>query len=144
LRYKVTALDFFHGKDICRQIMTRPTARMNPRLLLLLSGCAMTLAMAGPLHAADSVCLYQSRSYSEGAFICVQKSLMQTCTADGARLVWRVVADTDIGNRCVTPIPSVEPRKRIVRRTRIARQIVAPIQPNSVKCFVFNGKRYCE
>jgi hypothetical protein len=88
--------------------------------------------------------LYQSRSYSEGAFICVQKSLMQACTSEGSRLVWRIVADKDIGGRCVTPIPTIKARKRIVRRTRVARQIVAPTEPVSAKCFVFNGKRYCE
>jgi hypothetical protein len=111
-------------------------------ILLSLFGSAMTLCAAGPAHAADPACLYQSRSYSEGAFICVQKSLMQACTSDGARLVWRIVADKDIADRCVTPLPSV--RKRMVHRTRIARQVAAPVHQNSAKCFVFNGKRYCE
>lgn len=109
-------------------------------ILLSLFGFA-TLSVAGPAHA-DSACLYQSRSYSEGAFICVQKSLMQACTSDGGRLLWRIVADKDIADRCVTPLPSI--RKRMVHRTRIARQVAAPAQPNSAKCFVFNGKRYCE
>ncbi|MBI5320489.1 DUF1496 domain-containing protein [Bradyrhizobium sp.] len=122
-----------------------PAMRINRRLaLLLLSGWALTLSAAGPAHAADPVCLYQSRTYSEGAFICVQRSLMQSCTSDGSRLVWRIVADKDIGDRCVSPIPSAQPRKRMVHRTRIARQVVAPAQPDSAKCFVFNGKRYCE
>jgi hypothetical protein len=125
--------------------MNRPTIPAIQRLsLLFLFAAAMMRQTASPVHAAGSVCVYQSRSYSEGAFICVQKSLMQSCTADGTRMVWRVVTDKDIGERCVTPIPSAESRKRIVRRTRIARQIVAPTQPNSAKCFVFNGKRYCE
>jgi hypothetical protein len=119
--------------------------RMNRRLvLLLLSGWALTPSIASSAHAADSVCLYKSKSYSEGAFICVQKSLMQACTADGARLVWRIVADKEIGDRCVTATPAAEPRRRMVHRTRIARQVVAPAQQNSAKCFVFNGKRYCE
>ena len=112
--------------------------------LALLFGWATALSIVSPLHAANSVCLYQSRSYSEGAFICVQKSLMQTCTSDGSRLVWRIVADKDIGDRCVTPTPAIEARKRIVRRARVARQVVAPTEPVSAKCFVFNGKRYCE
>ena len=119
--------------------------RMNrPLVLLLLSGCAMTLPVAGPAHATDPACLYQSRSYSEGAFICVQKSLMQSCTVDGGRMVWRIVADKDIGDRCTSPIAAAQPRRRAVHRTRIARQAAAPMQPNSAKCFVFNGKRYCE
>ena len=123
--------------------MKRPVIRIPRRLALLsLFGCAALAA--NPSHAADSVCVYQSKSYSEGAFICVQKSLMQSCTADGGRLVWRIVADKDIGDRCVSPIPPAESRKRIVRRTRMARQAVPPTQENSAKCFVFNGKRYCE
>jgi hypothetical protein len=120
------------------------SAMRLPQRLALLFGSTTALCIVSPLHAADSVCLYQSRSYSEGAFICVQKSLMQACTSDGSRLVWRIVADKDIGDRCVTPIPTIEARKRIVRRTRVARQVVAPTEPVSAKCFVFNGKRYCE
>lgn len=110
----------------------------------LLFGWTLASCIASPVHAADSVCLYQSRSYSEGAFICVQRSLMQTCTSDGTRLVWRIVADRDIGDRCVTPIPATEPRKRIVRRARAVRHAATPTEPVSAKCFVFNGKRYCE
>ena len=120
------------------------SAMRLPQRLALLFGSTTALCIVSPLHAADSVCLYQSRSYSEGAFICVQKSLMQACTSDGTRLVWRIVTDKDIGDRCVTPIPAIEARKRIVRRTRVARRIVAPTEPVSAKCFVFNGKRYCE
>jgi uncharacterized protein DUF1496 len=120
------------------------SAMRLPQRLALLFGSTAALCIVSPLHAADSVCLYQSRSYSEGAFICVQKSLMQACTSDGTRLVWRIVTDKDIGDRCVTPIPTIEARKRIVRRTRVARQVVAPTEPVSAKCFVFNGKRYCE
>ena len=120
------------------------SAMRLPQRLALLFGCTTALCIVSPLHAADSVCLYQSRSYSEGAFICVQKSLMQTCASDGARMVWRVVTDSELGNRCVAPTPSIEARKRIVRRTRVARQVVAPTEPVSAKCFVFNGKRYCE
>jgi Protein of unknown function (DUF1496) len=120
------------------------SAMRLPQRLALLFGWTTALCMVSPLHAADSVCLYQSRSYSEGAFICVQKSLMQACTSEGSRLVWRIVADKDIGDRCVTPIPAIEARRRIVRRTRVARQVVAPTEPISAKCFVFNGKRYCE
>ena len=120
------------------------SAMRLPQRLALLFGSTTALCIVSPLHAANSVCLYQSRSYSEGAFICVQKSLMQACTSDGSRLVWRIVADKDIGDRCVTPIPAIEARKRIVRRTRVARQVVAPTEPVSAKCFVFNGKRYCE
>lgn len=125
--------------------MNRPTMRATQRLALpLLFGWTVASSIAAPAHAAGPVCLYQSRTYSEGAFICVQKSLMQACTPDGSRLVWRIVADKEIGERCVSPIPAIEPRRRMVRRAQIARQAAAPMQVNSAKCFVFNGKRYCE
>ena len=118
--------------------------RINQRLMLPLLLALASWSTASPARAADSVCVYQSRSYSEGAFVCVQKSLMQSCTADGGRMIWRIVADKDIGDRCTMPIHAVQSRKRAVHRTRIARQVVAPTQENSAKCFVFNGKRYCE
>jgi Protein of unknown function (DUF1496) len=110
----------------------------------LLFGCGMMLLTADAAHAADAACLYQSRSYSEGAYICVQRSLMQTCTSDGGRMVWRVVTDIELGNRCTAPSVSAEPRRRVVRRARAVRHAVAPAEPVSAKCFVFNGKRYCE
>lgn len=105
---------------------------------------AVAFCPADTAHAADPVCLYQSKSYSEGAFICVQKSLMQTCTSEGARAVWRVVADREISDRCVAPASPAEGRRRMVRRARPVHHAVAPAQPVSAKCFVFNGKRYCE
>lgn len=125
--------------------MDRPAIRTARRFssLLLFAG-AMTLLPAGPVHAADSVCVYRSRSYSEGAFICVQKSLMQACMSDGSRLVWKIVADRDLGDRCVSPVPLAGPRKRWVRHARTVRHAAPPPEPASAKCFVFNGKRYCE
>ena len=108
----------------------------------LLLGCIMTLTASAAVQAAGPSCLYQSRSYSEGAYICVQRSLMQSCASDGA---WRVVIDKELSDRCVAPLTSAEPRRRIVHRARVVRQTVAaPAEPGSAKCFVFNGKRYCE
>jgi hypothetical protein len=109
----------------------------------LLLGCVMTLMASAAAQAAGPTCLYQSRSYSEGAYICVQRSLMQTCASDGA---WRVVIDRELSDRCVAPLAFTAPRKRIVHRARVIRQTVAAPQaePASAKCFVFNGRRYCE
>ena len=108
----------------------------------LLFGAVLTLMVSAAAQAAGPTCLYQSRSYSEGAYICVQKSLMQTCASDGA---WRVVMDRELSDRCVAPLTSVGPRRRIVHRARVIRRAAAPqAEPASAKCFVFNGKRYCE
>ncbi len=112
------------------------------RAMPLLLGCMMTLSASAAAQAAGPTCLYQSRSYSEGAYICVQRSLMQTCAPDGA---WRVVIDKELSDRCVAPLTFTEPRRRIVHRARVARQaLAAPAVAASAKCFVFNGKRYCE
>jgi uncharacterized protein DUF1496 len=137
---------YFPANEHCEYIMNRPALRITRRLaLLLLIGSAISPLVATPVHAADSVCVYQSKSYSEGAFICVQKSLMQSCTSDGSRLVWRVVADKDLGDRCAGPLQSVESRKWTPRRHRVAhRPAPAPAQQASAKCFMFNGNRYCE
>jgi Protein of unknown function (DUF1496) len=123
-------------------MMKLSAMHLSQRLALLFSWTT-ALCIVSPLHAADAVCLYQSRSYSEGAFICVQKSLMQTCTSDGTRMVWRIVTDSELGNRCVAALTYAEPRRRWVRRAHMVRQPVAA-EPASAKCFVFNGKRYCE
>ena len=98
------------------------SAMRLPQRLALLFGWTTALCIVSPLHAADAVCLYQSRSYSEGAFICVQKSLMQTCTSDGTRMVWRIVTDSELGNRCVAALTYAEPRRRWLRRAHVVRQ----------------------
>ena len=105
---------------------------------------AAILVASTPAPAANGVCLYQSRTYSEGAFICVQRSLMQTCTADGDRMVWKIISDREIGDRCVAPLVSSPSHKRWVRHVRASRPATPPAEPVSAKCFVFNGKRYCE
>jgi len=56
---------------------------------------------------------------------------MQTCTSDGRRMVWKVVADKELGNRCVAPFSSAEPRRRVVRRAHVVRHAVAPAEPVS-------------
>jgi hypothetical protein len=114
-------------------------------VLLCLSG---SIFFAGPAAAepAPAACLYQSRAYSDGAYICVQKSLMQTCSSDGTRASWKIVTDRDLSERCVGPTALGDPAaiRRHVRRTHVARRRSEPAQPASTKCFGFNGKQYCE
>ena len=122
------------------------------RRLMLLLACGSCLGAAlGPATAAPEpkpnaspVCLYESKTYSEGAFVCVQKSLMLTCTADGDRVSWKPAADKDINDRCTRPTVHhypEQPRPRIHRRNFVHRAFPYVENP---KCFVFNGREYCE
>jgi hypothetical protein len=122
------------------------------RRLMLLLACGSCLGAAlGPATAAPEpkpnaspVCLYESKTYSEGAFVCVQKSLMLTCTADGDRVSWKPAADKDINDRCTRPTVHHYPeqaRPRIHRRPFVHRAFPYVENP---KCFVFNGREYCE
>lgn len=48
-------------------------------------------------------CLYESQSYSAGAYLCVQKSLMLSCFANNGHPTWQVVADKDLNKLCPEP-----------------------------------------
>lgn len=101
-------------------------------------------ASAEPKLAA-LVCIYNNRKYSEGANVCVQKALMQTCTVDGAKAVWTNVTDEKLSSRCVAPAPRLSKyqRRAIWNRRNIARE-VTPATDSSPFCFYTNGKRFCE
>jgi hypothetical protein len=113
---------------------------------------AALLVRPGPAAAEPApsqpapACLYESRSYSDGAFICVQKSLMLTCSSDGTRATWKMVANRDINERCTVPtVLSFPPvQRRHARRTRKLRHRESAPREASAKCFSFNGKQYCE
>lgn len=110
---------------------------------VLLSALA-TLAATAPASAepAASTCVYASRSYSDGAFLCVQKSVALICRSDGGRFSWTTVTDKDMADRCTAPAPDVRPHRARVRTAyRVHRR--APII-SAAKCFDFNGKHYCE
>jgi hypothetical protein len=113
--------------------------------------CCAGVVAAAPLRAeqkvaAASACLYNSKSYSEGAYICVQKSLMLNCSFDGTKATWKIVADRDLNERCTTPVTlsySPEPRTHSRRRHTI-RYRAHPVAESAAKCFAFNGRQYCE
>ena len=50
------------------------------------------------------VCIYNSRSFSDGAHICFQKYLMMICSTDNNRPVWKIVTDKDLNRYCLNPI----------------------------------------
>lgn len=94
---------------------------------------------------AALMCVYNNRKYSEGANVCVQKAMMQTCTIDDAKAVWTNVTDEKLSSRCTAPAPRLNKYQRaaIWNRRNIAREIT-PATDNSPFCFYTNGKRFCE
>jgi len=118
--------------------------------LLALGSCLGSVwnaasAAPEPKPQASPVCLYESKAYSEGAFVCVQKSLMLACTAEGDRVSWKPVPDRDTNDRCVAPTVHHEPeqsRPRSHRRHFVVRRAFPFVE--NPKCFVFNGREYCE
>ncbi len=93
----------------------------------------------------NALCVYDSKDYSDGAYICAQKSMMLTCQTDGAKATWKIVTDKDINDRCIAPIVRANITEPRVRRRHYVRPASARVyaDPNA-RCFHFNGKRYCE
>src|SRR5690349_3583714 len=85
---------------------------------------------------AAVVCVYNSRNYSEGATVCVQKAAMQTCTVDNGKAVWMTVTDETLSRRCTAPGPRLNKYQRaaIWNRRNIAREISPPTD-SSPFCF---------
>lgn len=94
--------------------------------------------------ASAPLCIYDSKTYSDGAYICAQKSMMLTCQTDGVKATWKIVTDKDINDRCIAPIVRANITEPRIRRRHYIRPVaIRPADPNA-KCFNFNGKRYCE
>jgi len=89
-------------------------------------------------------CVYNGRPYSEGALICIQRSLMQSCSSDGARAVWKTVVDTTLGHQCLGPGATAYAPQRHVQRRYAARYQSGPRIGSGGRCFDFAGKVYCE
>jgi len=114
-------------------------------LAAVIAGTATTVR--GQPAPSPAVCVYDDRSFSDGAHICVQKNLMMTCTVTGEKPVWTLVLDKDLSERCLAPFLlhtadlNAHWHHHAVRRQARAD---APLAPISAPCFTFNGKRYCE
>ena len=110
------------------------------------------LGLAGPARAADPapLCIYEGNTFSEGAHICAQASLMMSCSMVGERAVWKVVTEREVSRLCVTPSradTSIRPRRHAARHAPSASVVAPPSDlpaTGSAKCFTFNGKRFCE
>lgn len=119
--------------------MSSPT---GTKAIVLLS--AINILAGGQALAeseSDAMCVYASQSYSNGALVCAQKSVMLTCQTDGARATWTVVTDRELSNRCGETAAFSRTRSRVYANYR--RPLRERIVPGA-KCFDFNGKRYCE
>jgi Protein of unknown function (DUF1496) len=105
-------------------------------------------AVAAPEQKAGvgPVCLYDSKSYSDGAYVCVQKSLMLMCASDGTRAVWKRVVERDLNESCAPPLTlNHPPEARPHRHWRhVMLHRIHPVAESSGKCFMFIGKQYCE
>jgi hypothetical protein len=116
-------------------------------LAVVVAIASMASTARGQPTSSGVVCIYDDRSFSDGAHICVQKNLMMTCTVSGEKPVWTLVLDKDLSERCLVPfqLHSADLNARwhhhMVRRQARAD---APFARASAPCFTFNGKRYCE
>ena len=113
---------------------------------ILICMCWSVTALAAPEQKAGAgpVCLYESKTYSDGAYVCVQKSLMLVCASDGTRASWKPVPDKDINDRCTAPMTFHYPAQPHAHRRHAVAHRVRPLAEQSAKCFAFNGKQYCE
>jgi len=114
--------------------------------LLVCLGTTTALTQAASTVSAAPVCVYQTKSYSDGALICAYRTLMLTCSLDGEKASWKPVTDQKLASAC----EASGARQRVVEappRPRHRHGPRHPVQVNadrSAKCFVFNGKQYCE
>jgi hypothetical protein len=111
---------------------------------MVLAAVSVLTAVPGLAQEAETnvpVCIYDSRSFSEGASICVQRQLMMSCTIAETRAVWKLVTDRSMSRMCLAasrpPVEAVAaPPRQLARR--------APAPSGAAKCFTFNGRRFCE
>jgi Protein of unknown function (DUF1496) len=114
-------------------------------LAALLTGAWTTVVFAQSAPPASPVCVYESKSYSDGALICVNRALMLGCSLDGGRASWKPITDQRLASVC----ESSPARPRVVEapRQRHRHGVRPSVRVNadrSAKCFVFNGRQYCE
>jgi hypothetical protein len=74
------------------------------------------------------VCIYNSSAYSDGAFVCVQKSLMLKCAVDDAKATWTAVTDKDLSDKCLAPAArgTIYQQRARWNRQNIRREITPP------------------
>jgi hypothetical protein len=110
---------------------------------LTLSPFSLAIAASQIRESNTGLCVYDDKSYSEGAYLCIERSLILSCELAEGRLVWKIVKERDAGGFCQKrgatasnyhPPPE---RRPVFHRT-------SPDTPAATKCFHFNSKTYCE
>lgn len=92
-------------------------------------------------------CVYNSKTYSDGAYVCVNKNLVLMCSADSTKAVWNVATDKDANDKCTRPAPRLtkSQRRAVWQQRNIRRQIAPPGYPPAPYCFgLGDGPLYCE
>lgn len=110
-----------------------PSVSMTLAFVAIQSAAAAAQTPAGQPPApqpkpAALTCIYSSKTYSDGAFVCVQKSLMLKCTVDDTKAAWSVVADKDLGDKCQAPAArgTIYQQRARWNRQNIRREITPP------------------
>jgi hypothetical protein len=113
----------------------------------LISGlCIFSISTAAPLNAQTApadICVYASKTYTSGAYLCLNRSLMLSCTTDGGHPAWKAVTEPQLAGACHANEDFYVARRS--RHVSYRRRIASPPVPGtSAKCFDFAGKHYCE
>lgn len=120
---------------LCAPAVAQPSPEQKP--------AAAAPALAAPVALT---CVYNSKTYSDGAHVCVNKNLMLTCAADNSKAVWNVATDNDAHDKCARPVVHLTKaqRRAIWQRNNIRRQIMRPTGSPPF-CFGFDDSPlYCE
>lgn len=101
---------------------------------------------AAPAAPVALTCVYNSKIYSDGAHVCVNKNLMLTCAADGSKAIWNVATDKDANDKCARPAVHLTKaqRRALWQRQNIRRQIAPPTAPPPFCFGVDDSPLYCE
>src|ERR1700709_834304 len=67
---------------------------------LMLGAGQRAQAQAPSVPASAPVCIYESESYSDGAYLCIRKGLMLGCATTAGKANWSVVADRELSRHC--------------------------------------------
>jgi hypothetical protein len=113
--------------------------------MLFMVVCALSSAAPADAQTVSAdTCVYASKTYTSGAYLCLNKSLMLSCSSDGGHPAWKTVTEAPLADAC-----GANEDFFVERRSRHAyahRRFVTrpPAIATSAKCFDFAGKHYCE